>query len=324
MEKLSFYKQKNVLVCGGNGFIGSHLVNSLVQSEANVTVIGKSLKPKNFEKSDIQYVSTNLLELNQCKKVIKDFDYVFNAAGVSGGIDFQLNNSSKLFLENSLLNLNLLLSLADSNVERYQFLSSVAVYPSNAKNPLSEVEPINFQNTKTDFGYAEAKILGELHCKSFVEEFGLKISVIRPDNTFGPNDNFLRVSPYVIPSLIKKILQSDTSIEVWGSGKQIRTFIFVKDLVQGLLLGLEKHPSPDPINISSNEKITIKSLTELIIRLCKKNLIIKFDTTKPEGSLERTLKISKAEELLGFSPKWNLSDGLAATLDWYKNYFGHV
>ncbi len=121
MEKLSFYKQKKVLVCGGNGFIGSHLVNSLVQSEANVTVIGKSLKPKNSEKSDIQYVSTNLLELNQCKKVIKDFDYVFNAAGVSGGIDFQLNNSSKLFLENSLLNLNLLLSLADSNVERYQF-----------------------------------------------------------------------------------------------------------------------------------------------------------------------------------------------------------
>ena len=71
------------------------------------------------------------------------------------------------------------------------FLSSVVVYPSNAKNPLSEVEPINFKNTKTDFGYAEAKILGELHCKSFTEEFGLKISVIRSDNTFGPNDNFL-------------------------------------------------------------------------------------------------------------------------------------
>jgi len=95
-------------------------------------------------------------------------------------------------------------------------------------------------------------------------------------------------------------------------------------LVQGLLLGLEKHPSPDPINISSNEKITIKSLAELIIRLCKKNLTIKFDTTKPEGSLERTLKISKAEELLGFSPKWNLSDGLGAILDWYKNYFSHA
>ena len=168
IEEFPFYRQKKILVCGGDGFIGSHLTNLLVQSDANTVVVGRSEKCKNVNlPNNLEYVKANLLELNECKKIVKDFDYVFNVAGTTGGIDWQLQNSKELFFENSLLNLNLLLSIAESNVKRYQFLSSVAVYPSNAKNPLSEVEPINFKHTKTDFGYPEAKILGELHCKSF-------------------------------------------------------------------------------------------------------------------------------------------------------------
>ena len=318
IEEFPFYRQKKVLVCGGDGFIGSHLTNLLIQSEANAVVVGRSEKCKNVNLSNnLEYVRANLLELNECKKIIKDFDYVFNVAGITGGIDYNIQNSKRLFFENSLLNLNLLLSLAESNVKRYQFLSSVAAYPKNAKNQLTESTILDFENHKNNFGYGHAKILGEMQCKSFAEEFAMKISVIRSDNTYGPNDNF-SPSSRVIPSLIKKVLESNATVQVWGSGKQIRTFIFVKDLVRGLLLGLEKHPYPDPINISSNEKITIKSLVELIIKLANKDLKVIFNSNKPEGSLERCLDISKAKTLLHFSPKWDIENGLSVTLDWYK------
>ena len=318
IEEFPFYRQKKVLVCGGDGFIGSHLTNLLVQSDANTVVVGRSEKCKNVNLSNnLEYVKANLLELDECKKIVKDFDYVFNVAGTTGGIDWQLQNSKGLFFENSLLNLNLLLSVAESNVKRYQFLSSVVAYPKNAKNPLTESTILDFENYNNNFGYEHTKILGEMQCKSFAEEFAMKISVIRSDNTYGPNDNFSS-SSRVIPSLIKKVLESNTTVQVWGSGKQIRTFIFVKDLARGLLLGLEKHPYPDPINISSNEKITIKSLVELIIKLANKDLKVIFNSNKPEGSLERCLDISKAKTLLHFSPKWDIENGLSVTLDWYK------
>ena len=148
------------------------------------------------------------------------------------------------------------------------------MYPKNAKNPLIESTNLHFNEL---FGYADAKILGEIQCKLFGDELGLKTSVIRADNTFGPRDNFSSTSR-VIPSLIAKAFESQEFIEVWGSGKQIRSFIFVNDLVQGMLLGLEKHPFPDPVNISSDVKISIKKLVEMILQISKKDLVIKFKT----------------------------------------------
>jgi len=320
MKTFPFYKQKQVLICGGNGFIGSHLTKLLLQSDAVVTVLGKSEKLKNIKKqNNFEYISANLLELNNCKKILKNFDYVFQVAGITGGIEYNIEHEKQIFSENSLLNLNLLLALTDSNVQRYQYISSVAVYPNNSSNQFKESDSLNFENEKTRVGYGWAKRLGELQCKSFAEEFGMKISVIRPDNTFGPNDNFSLTSARVIPSLIKKTLESNTTLQIWGSGKQVRTFIFVKDLIYGMLSGLEKHPDPDPINLSSSEKISIKSLAELIIKLTKKDLKLEFDTSKPEGNFERCLDITKAKKLLDFSPEWNMKNGLSYTIDWYKN-----
>ena len=153
----------------------------------------------------------------------------------------------------------------------------------------------------------------------FADELGLKISVIRADNTFGPRDNFSS-SSRVIPSLIKKTLQSEQFLEVWGSGKQIRSFIFVSDLVRGLLSGLEKYPIPDPVNLSSNNKISIERLVEMILRLSGRKLLIKYDEKKPEGRLERCLDISKAKKLLNFTPKWTLEESLQVTIDWFREY----
>ena len=314
-ETFPFYKNKNILVCGGDGFIGSHLTNVLLRSEAEVTIVSRKKKDPNRDlERKLKFIQADFKDLKKCKEIVRDFDYVFNAMGNAGSIDYAIKNNKKLFFENSQLNLNLLLSLSESNVKRYQYLSSVSVYPTNAKNPLTESTNLYFNEL---FGYADAKILGEIQCKLFTDEIGLKTSVIRADNTFGPKDNFSSTSR-VIPSLISKAFKSQEIIQVWGSGKQIRSFIFVNDLVRGMLLGLEKHPFPEPINISSNEKISIKKLVEMILQISKNDLVVRFNTEKPEGSLERSLDISKAKKLLGFKPRWTLEEGLRITIEWFK------
>ena len=316
MNKSRFYKNKKILVCGGGGFIGSHLSRMLSDSEGIVTIVGKSQNNKNPELKDLKYISANLFDFNECKKIIVDQDYVFNPTGVVGGLDFNIKNKKKLFFDNSLLNLNLLLAIANSNVERYQFISSTAVYSKNSSNLLHEENEIIFQDDVFDYGVA--KRLGELQCKLFAKELGLKISVIRADNTYGPNDNFLS-SSRVIPSLIRKTFSGDKTIEVWGSGNQLRTFVFVEDLVNGLMLGLEKNSNPEPINISSDKPIRIRELIDMILKISNKKNEIKFNLEKPEGNPERCLDFSRAKNLLDYNPKWNLKRGLQKTIEWYKD-----
>tara|TARA_B100000029_G_scaffold151_2_gene200 strand:+ start:1213 stop:2169 length:957 start_codon:yes stop_codon:yes gene_type:complete len=318
MKDSKFYKNKKILVCGGGGFIGSHLSRTLKDLGGTVTIVGKSKNNKNPELKDFKYISANLFEFKECKKVVTDQDFVFNLTGVVGGLDYNIKNEKKLFLDNSLLNLNLLLAITDSNVKRYQFVSSVAVYPKNSSNPLNENNEIILQNDIFDYGVA--KRLGEIQCELFAKEMGLNISIIRADNTFGPNDNFLS-SARVIPSLIRKVFTESDTIEVWGSGNQIRTFVFVDDLIQGLILGLEKFPNPEPINISSNMPVKIKEVIKNILRLSNKNYKIKFNLDKPEGNPERCLNFSKATKLLGYNPKWTLEDGLLKTIEWYKKNY---
>jgi len=146
----------------------------------------------------------------------------------------------------------------------------------------------------------------------------MNISIIRPDNTFGPRDNFEPKRSRVIPSLIYKVLESNKNIEVWGSGNQKRTFVYVKDLIRGMLLGLEKYPKSDPINISSGEEITIKNLVKMIIKISNENVKVNFDIKRPESSLRRSMNITKSKKILGYYPKWGMGEALEETIEWYK------
>jgi|TARA_B110000438_G_C15816216_1_gene652069 nucleoside-diphosphate-sugar epimerase len=317
-ENFQFYKNKNILIIGGNGFIGSHLTEKLIKTGANITIVGKKSKPKNLKNiNEIKYVKTDLTELKECKKIIKNFDIVFQLAGIAGGIEYSASNHGSLFTKNSMINLNTLEAAKESSVEFYQYLSSVGIYP-NKKNLLKEEDGFEKDPDMSHFGYGWAKRVGELQCKMFSDEFGMKISVIRPDNTYGPRDNFDPKQSRVIPSLIYKTFESNKNIEVWGSGNQKRTFVYVKDLIRGMLLGLEKHPKADPINISSGIEISIKEVVEKIIKISNKQINIKFDKTKPESSYKRCMDINKARNFLKFCPKWNMEEGLKETIEWYK------
>ena len=207
-----------------------------------------------------------------------------------------------------------------SSIERYQYISSTCVYPREASIPTPEDEGMLGDPEPSNLGYGWAKRVGELQAKMHAKEFGMKVSIIRPMNAYGPRDDFDPETSHVIPALIRKIINAKTEVSIWGSGNQTRAFVYVDDVARGMLMTLEKLTIPDPINIGTNEEIKIKDLVSTIVDITERDdLQIKYDTTKPEGQLRKTADTKKAEELIQYKPKYSLEEGLKHTIDWYRS-----
>lgn len=318
---MSFYKNKKVLVTGGDGFLGSYVVERLVQQGSIVRVVGRTFPPKfiNHIIKDIEFVRADLLKPENALDACKNQDYVFHLAARVAGIGYNIQHSGTMMTENSIMSLTMLNSAQKCGVERYLYTSSTCVYPRDASVPTKENEGMIGDPDPANLGYGWAKRVGELQAKMHSKEYGMKISIVRPMNAYGPRDDFDPATSHVIPALIKKVIDSKDEIVVWGSGNQTRSFVYVDDVARGMLMALEKYPEPDPINIGSSEEVTIKDLVSLIIRLAgRTDLKIKFDTTKPEGQPRKAADTSKAEKLIGYKSEYTLENGLKHAIDWYK------
>ena len=318
---MNFYKDKNVLVTGGNGFVGSFVVERLLKEGANVSVVSRTRKKfLSHIENDVKFVKGDLLNRDDALKACKDQDFVFHLASKVAGIGYNIEHSGTMMTENSIMSLNMLDAARESNVERYQYVSSTCVYPREASIPTPEGEGMLGDPEPSNLGYGWAKRVGELQAKMHAKEFGMKVSIIRPMNAYGPRDDFDPETSHVIPALIRKIINAKTEVSIWGSGNQTRAFVYVDDLARGMLMTLEKLTTPDPINIGSNEEIKIKDLVSMIVKITGRNdLQIKYDTTKPEGQLRKTASTKKAEELIQFKPKYSLEEGLKHIIDWYRS-----
>ena len=318
---MNFYKDKNVLVTGGNGFVGSFVVERLLKEGANVSVVSRTQKKfLSHVENDVKFVKGDLLNRDDALKACKDQDFVFHLASKVAGIGYNIEHSGTMMTENSIMSLNMLDAARKSNVERYQYISSTCVYPREASIPTPESEGMLGDPEPSNLGYGWAKRVGELQAKMHAKEFGMKVSIIRPMNAYGPRDDFDPETSHVIPALIRKIINAKTEVSIWGSGNQTRAFVYVDDVARGMLMTLEKLTIPDPINIGTNEEIKIKDLVSMIVKITGRNdLQIKYDTTKPEGQLRKTASTKKAEELIQFKPKYSLEEGLKHIIDWYRS-----
>ncbi|SVD06651.1 uncharacterized protein METZ01_LOCUS359505, partial [marine metagenome] len=287
---MNFYKDKNVLVTGGNGFIGSFVVERLLKDGANVSIASRT--QKNFlthVQNDVKFVKCDLLNKNDALNACKDQDFVFHLASRVAGIGYNIEHSGTMMTENSIMSLNMLDAARKSSVERYQYISSTCVYPREASIPTPEGEGMLGDPEPSNLGYGWAKRVGELQAKMHAKEFGMKVSIIRPMNAYGPRDDFDPETSHVIPALIRKIMNAKTEVSIWGSGNQTRAFVYVDDVARGMLMTLEKLTIPDPINIGTNEEIKIKDLVSTIVDITERDdLQIKYDITKPEGQLRKT------------------------------------
>ena len=270
--------------------------------------------------NDLKFVKGDLLNRDDALKACKDQDFVFHLASKVAGIGYNIEHSGTMMTENSIMSLNMLDAARKSNVERYQYISSTCVYPREASIPTPEGEGMLGDPELSNLGYGWAKRVGELQAKMHAKEFGMKVSIIRPMNAYGPRDDFDPETSHVIPALIRKIINAKTEVSIWGSGNQTRSFVYVDDVARGMLIALEKLTAPDPINIGTDEEIKIKDLVSMIVNITGRNdLQIKYDKTKPEGQLRKTADTKKAEELIQYKPKYSLEEGLKHTIDWYRS-----
>ncbi len=317
-----FWEGKRVLVTGGSGFIGSHLVEELVKRGADVTVttFHKRNDLPNLSRviDKVKVFKGDLRDNEFALEATKDKDIVMNLAARVAGVDFNSKHSSVMFRDNISLFIPIIEAARINKVKRFLTVSSACVYPRYCKMPINEEDGFKESPDPANEGYGWAKRMEEYLSRKYYEEYGMEIAIVRPFNTYGPRDNFNLETAHVISSLIVKIFRGDNPLVVWGNGEQSRSFIYWKDFVEGLILATEKYPKADPVNIGSDEEVSIGDLARMIVELSGREVNIKFDETKPTGQPRRVCDTKKAREILGFEAKVPLIEGLKETIKWYK------
>lgn len=320
----NFYSGKNVLVTGGTGFIGSHLVESLVSREANVRVIGRRDETTNLSSviKKIEYLKTDLSDPQNCKKACKDMNIIFHLASTVGGIHFSRDHPASMFTPDVQMTTNLLdASSKSSTLDRLLVTSSTCIYKRGCTVPFVESDGFLDDPEPTAIGYGWAKRVAEKTALLYEKEFSLKTALVRLENVYGPRDNFSLTHSHVIPALIRRAMEADKDLVVWGNGNQSRSFLYVEDAVEGMLIALKKYAVADPVNIGTDEEITIGKLAKMILEIFdKKDVKIIFDSSKPTGQIRKATSIEKMKSVLGFTPTHTTYDGLKKTISWlYKN-----
>lgn len=321
---MSFWSKKKVLVAGGGGFIGSHLVSELLRRapDARVTVAGhvsaRTRRNLAAVESRVELLEVELLDRAACERACRGQDVVLNLAARVGGVGYNSVHHGSLFRDNMTLALNLLEGARLAGCERSLVTSSACVYPRAPKLPTPESEGFREEPEPTNAGYGWAKRMSEYAAKAYAEEFAMKVAVARPYNAYGPRDDFAPETSHVIPALIRRVVGGEDPLRVWGDGTQTRTFLYVEDFARGCLDLLERRPQPDPVNLGSDEEVSVAELARLIVAAAGTATRLEFDPSKPAGSPRRRCDTSKARAEIGFQAKTPLAEGLRKTVEWYK------
>lgn len=324
----NFWKGKKVLVTGGAGFVGSHVVERLVWNGASVTAFDNlqngSLKNLKAVRKDVAFVKADCADSIAITKACKGQDVVLNLAARVGGIEYNRLHQGTMLRDNLLIGSVVLEAARKMNVERFLVVSSACVYSHDCPVPTPETEGFVGEPEITNEGYGWAKRMAEKLGKYYAEEFGMKVGIVRPYNTYGPRDHFDPQLSHVIPSLIKRTFENKSSITVWGSGNQTRAFLYVEDLAEGMMLATENYPVPDAVNLGTDEEISIKNLVKKILAITGKKMPIHFDRSKPDGSPRRNSDNKKAKKTTHFTAKISLDEGLQKTIEWYRNNYAKI
>jgi GDP-L-fucose synthase len=318
----NYWRGKSVLVTGGTGFIGSFVTEQLLEIGAKVTVTTKSgdLTKINSIKKDVRIVTCDLTNPEEAKKVSKKQEIILNLASKVAGIQFNINHPASMFSDNIIINKNMLDAAVKYNVERFLITSSACVYPRYCKIPTPESEGFLDDPEPTNLGYGWSKRVAELMGKFYASEHKLKVAIARPYNAYGPRDNFDPQTSHVIPGIIKRIFDGENPLVIWGSGKQTRSFLYAEDFAKGLIEITKKYAEADPVNIGSDDEVSIGDLAKMLVKLSGKKTKIKFDITKPDGQPRRKCDTTKAKKKFGYEAKTSLEEGLKKTIAWYKHH----
>ncbi|HXS99124.1 MAG TPA: NAD-dependent epimerase/dehydratase family protein [Elusimicrobiota bacterium] len=325
---MGYWDHKKVLVTGGGGFIGSHVVELLLKAGRNVRVTvadrPSPIKRRNLKAvwKDVRFLKAEFADPASCLRACKGQDVVLNLAASVGGVGYNSVHPGSLFRDNVAIGTNVLEAARKAEVGRFLVVSSACVYPRDCAIPTPETEGFRGVPEKTNEGYGWAKRMAEYLGRAYAEEYGMSVAIARPYNAYGPRDHFDPARSHVIAALVKRVCDGESPLKVWGDGSTTRSFLYVEDFARGLLEVAEKHPKSDPLNIGADDEISVKELAELILKLAGSRAKLVFDASKPSGQPRRHCDVEKAKKAIGYQARVALPEGLAKTIAWYREHEG--
>lgn len=303
-----FWKNKKVLVTGGNGFLGQHLVNKL-----------RSLGPKMIRIADKDKYDLRVYE--DCLRATKGMDVVIHLAAKVGGIGFNQKFPADLFEDNLLMGTYMMKAGLKNKVKKYVALGTICSYPKFTPVPFIEENLWNGYPEETNAPYGLAKKMQLVQSQVYRDQHKFNSIFLLPVNLYGPGDNFDPNSSHVIPALIKKFVDAKSKkkeeVVLWGSGNATREFLYVEDAAEGILLATQRYNKSDPVNLGAEFEISIKELARMIKKMTGYKGKIKWDRSKPDGQPRRMLSTSRAKRGFGFIAATPFETGLRQTIEWY-------
>jgi GDP-L-fucose synthase len=295
-----------VLVTGGAGFLGSHLVERL-ESEGHEVFAARQ---RDFD----------LTRWDDTERLFEEAqpERVFHLAAEVGGIGANLANPGRYWYANLMMGAHVLELSRLRGVEKLVIVGTVCAYPKFTPVPFSEDDLWNGYPEETNAPYGVAKKSVLVGAQAYREQYGTNAIFLLPTNLYGPRDRFHPTNAHVIPDLIRKMVDSPEEVVLWGDGSPTREFLYVDDCVEGLVLAADRYDDPEPVNLGAGKEISIRDLAELVASVTGFEGRITWDESKPNGQPRRSVDATRARERFGFEARTPLREGLERTVAWYR------
>ena len=300
-----------IVVTGGTGFLGRHLMAALAaRGHTRATAVGSA-----------HYDLTHEAEVARMLEALRP-EAIVHLAAVVGGIGANRRFPGTYFYRNLMMGAQLMEQARVRGVKRFLSIGTICSYPKFTPVPFREEELWNGYPEETNAPYGLAKKMLLVQSQAYAQEFGFDAANVMLVKLYGPGDNFDPETSHVIPALIRKCIEAgergDREVEIWGTGTATREFLYVEDAAEAIALALERLEGSDPVNLGSGSEISIRALAEKIASLAGFRGQLKWDATKPDGQPRRSLDTTRAARLLGWRARTSLDDGLAKTIAWYR------